>query len=167
MICSTGMAGGSWVMLPESLRGFEAGAGDAAAGGAAGCLASEGGGGGSGPCCCPVSEEASTGAARINIAAIRLCSLRVRNANSLAISLGLLASGHLLIGPRGTRRGLHANARTHSNYGAFRGGLQTARAGKGSQRFQDFDFAAAAQDFHGNAFVMAMNQKVDASVDQS
>src|ERR1700682_1375215 len=107
----------------EGQAGCSAGGG----GGAAGCLASEGGGGGSGPCCCPVSEEASTGAARINIAAIRLCGLLVRNANSLAISLGLLASGHLLIGPRGTRRGLHANALTHSNYGAFRGGLQTAR----------------------------------------
>src|ERR1700730_5561624 len=166
MICSTGIEGGSCVMVPESLCAFAAGAGDAAGcgGGGAGCLVSEAGEGGSGPCCWAAIEEASTGAARRNAAAIWLCSLVVRNLNSLAIFLRLLASGQLVIGPFGPTM-LHANIGAHFNYRAFRGGLQTARE-KSSQRFQDFDFATAAQHFHGDTLVMAMNQEVDAGVEQ-
>lgn len=60
--------------------------------------------------------------------------------------------------------GLHALGCTY-NYGAFRGGLQTAGATT-LQRLENFNFAAATKDLHGYTLVVTMNQEIDGGIDQ-
>jgi hypothetical protein len=62
----------------------------------------------------------------------------------------------LLIGPRRTRTGLHAGY----NIQLSRVRVEKFKPRAASHGFQDFNFAAAAQDFHGHAVILAVNQEV-------
>jgi hypothetical protein len=60
----------------------------------------------------------------------------------------------LLIGPRRTRAGLHAGY----NIQLSRVRVEKFKPGVRLHGFQDFNFATAAQDFHGYTIILAVNQ---------